>query len=64
SKVPNFLIFLVQSIPSPTICDCPPSPSWARVLIIDFLYQFDIFVEKQPVRLLPSPEGEGGQQAG
>ena len=31
SKVPNFLIFLVQSIPSPTVFNGPPSPSWARV---------------------------------
>jgi len=27
---------------------------------IDLIYKFDLYVEKQPVRLLPSPEGEGG----
>ncbi len=30
-KFLKFLAFSIQNNPSPTICDGPPSPSWARV---------------------------------
>ena len=55
-KLLNSLTFSVRKSPSPTICDCPPFAQLGEGFqCIDFIYKFDLFVEKQPVDSLTSP---------
>ena len=60
-QVSNFYNFLLYSLaPHPPLAWSPLSQLGEGFQCIDFIYKFYLFTEKQPVRLLPSPEGEGG----